>query len=84
MPCDEKGNQLFERGKLDQACSGYTEALSVAAIDNDDKKACWSNRSEIHLRLEQWEDAEADARTVLSIDPDHAKARYRLAKACSD
>ena len=77
----QQGNQLFERGKLDQARSVYTEALSVAAISDDDKMACWSNRAEIHLRLEQWEDAAADARSALSIDPNHVKARYRIAKA---
>jgi tetratricopeptide (TPR) repeat protein len=77
----QKGNQLFESGQLDQARTVYTEAVSISGIDRDDEKACFSNRAEINLRLQQWEAVEADARSALAIDPDYTKARYRLARA---
>jgi hypothetical protein len=75
----QKGIQLMGVASCTRtAVPTRKEALSVPATDNDDddKKACWSNRAEIHLRHELWESAEAEARTVLPIDPDHAKARY--------
>ena len=36
-----------------------------------------------HLRLEQWKAAEAAATRALALDPTHAKARLRRAKASS-
>jgi tetratricopeptide (TPR) repeat protein len=76
------GNQAFEQNKYEAADRYYSRALRVATIDDRVLRvACLSNRSEVALREERWEDAERDAAKALSVDKDNVKAKYRLAKA---
>ena len=77
----KKGNAEFSQGNYDEASRFYTSALSIASIDLEDKVACLSNRAEVRLRQERWEEAERDARDAISMQQDHIKAKFRLAKA---
>lgn len=83
----EKGNNAFIQGDMEGANQYYTRALKHPSIDDEgcrtDKIACLSNRAEVKLREERWEEALADAQTVLSIQADHPKAKFRLARALS-
>lgn len=73
-----KGNDEFNCGMF------YTKAIANFANNNmtkDDEIACYGNRCQVKLNLEKWEEAIMDAQHVLSIEPNHPKAKFRLAKA---
>jgi hypothetical protein len=77
----ELGNKAFQRKKYAAADRFYSRALRITTIGDQLHIACLSNRSEGALREERWEDAERDATQVLSMDKDHQKSKYRLARA---
>eukprot|EP00546_Thalassionema_frauenfeldii_P010104 CAMPEP_0178928772 /NCGR_PEP_ID=MMETSP0786-20121207/20129_1 /TAXON_ID=186022 /ORGANISM="Thalassionema frauenfeldii, Strain CCMP 1798" /LENGTH=801 /DNA_ID=CAMNT_0020604753 /DNA_START=885 /DNA_END=3287 /DNA_ORIENTATION=+ len=83
----EKGNQAFTNGNLKSAINYYNRALEHPSIDEDknreDKIACLSNRAEVNLREERWEEAINDAKDVLLMQKDHAKGKFRLARGLS-
>jgi len=82
-----KGNKAFIRGELKRAYLFYTLALTHQDINLDlfraDKVACFSNRAEILLREERWDEAMSDAKSALSIQSNHIKAKFSFAKALS-
>jgi hypothetical protein len=57
----ERGNQAFRNKDFKAAERFYSRALQSSSIQESDKIACWSNRSEAALRSGQWEDAEQTA-----------------------
>jgi tetratricopeptide (TPR) repeat protein len=83
----QKGNEEFMCENLQAASMYYTQALIHPDIDEEvfssDKVACFSNRAEVNLREEQWNEAMKDAEAALSLQADHTKAKLRLAKALS-
>jgi tetratricopeptide (TPR) repeat protein len=76
-----KGNEAFKKGLLKQSTKFYSRALNHPSISLDDKIACLSNRAEVYLRKEHWEDAEVDCKAVLEMEKSHVKANFRLSKA---
>lgn len=82
-PCSlrTEGNAAFAGGKYETASRLYIRALDCQWIENSDKVACLSNLSEARIRQCRWEAAAASARKALQLDPDHLKAKFRLATA---
>ena len=63
----EQGNQAFKQGKFEEAIDRYTDAINSLAdlglyetIKSEYTK-CYSNRSQCHLNLNQYEEAIEDA-----------------------
>ena len=76
-----RGNEEFAKSNFTSASAFYSKALATNCIDSEEKVACLSNRAEVRLRQQRWEDALEDAQNALIIQPDHIKAKFRLAKA---
>ncbi|CAJ1941343.1 unnamed protein product [Cylindrotheca closterium] len=81
----QKGNEAFKIGNLELASKCYSLGLKHPDIEvfESDKIACFGNLAEVNLRLGRWQEAMEDANKVLALEADHAKARFRLAKAMS-
>jgi tetratricopeptide (TPR) repeat protein/predicted phosphodiesterase len=72
-----EADAAYARGDFRAAADGYTRALTTAP-------GCakvLSNRSACYASLGQWDDALADARSALSVDPTWPKAWCRVAAA---
>lgn len=77
----QDGNEAFAERLYFSASRYYERALRHEGITAKDRISCLANLSEVALRRGQWELAETYASKVLAIDPDHVKAKYRLARA---
>ena len=74
---NQGANACFTSGDIAAAIPLYTKA-----IEADPAVAkYYGNRSQAHLQLGHWDDAERDAQTALSKDPTSLKFRYRLTRA---
>src|SRR3569623_1328006 len=84
------GNALFGQGLYAQALDKYDEALAASSSINptqtetgtetEKKKELsilWSNRCACNLALEQYSEAEEDARDALRLDQSSVKVYYR-------
>ena len=77
-----KGNTAFAKEDFPKAVDFYGQALVKMGFENPKEKSIlFSNRSQCHLNLKNWQAAESDARHALLQDPDNEKARFRLEKA---
>ena len=72
-----RGNRLFQEGKLAEAVEAYTVALRL----EPGNLAALSNRAAAHVKAGQPALAEADCDAVLAIDPGHLKALNRRSGA---
>lgn len=88
LHCKTLGNRYLVEGNLNAAVEEYgaglewLEGLSHGdAAVHETRLVLHANRSQGHLRLQQWKLALEDADEVLAEDPMHAKARFRRAKA---
>jgi len=81
------GNKAFAHGDMETAHAQYTLALRHPStnedVHRDDKLACLSNRAEVNLRMERYDEALLDAQSALEMTEDHSKARFRRARALS-
>jgi hypothetical protein len=77
----DQGNAFFKQGQFEQARAAYTSGIEETCIPTE-KTALLSNRAACHLELGDFSAAATDCRLVIDADPCHAKAHYRLAKAC--
>jgi tetratricopeptide (TPR) repeat protein len=82
------GNQLFAEGKYEEAIESYDNALCVVwqfmVAPADQVKEvvnCLSNQAECYLRMAEYQDAGNAATCALMLDDEHAKSRFRRAKA---
>ena len=58
----EEGNKLFAAGKFEEAIACYTKALKICpAEEKKDKAVYFKNRSQCHLKLENYNAAANDA-----------------------
>ena len=74
----EEGNSLYAAGSYSDAIAAFGAAI---ALSNDKSflKICYSNKSAAHLQLKQHEDALADAKKCVELDPQvHPPKRYHL------
>eukprot|EP00933_Yihiella_yeosuensis_P037426 TRINITY_DN31363_c0_g1_i1.p1 TRINITY_DN31363_c0_g1~~TRINITY_DN31363_c0_g1_i1.p1 ORF type:complete len:548 (-),score=149.58 TRINITY_DN31363_c0_g1_i1:18-1661(-) len=89
--CKSEGNKLLSAGNSKSAASEYTnglewleDLLGPAQPDPEVREirvALLANRSQAYLKQSQWKEALSDASAVLSLDSNHAKAKFRKAKA---
>mmetsp|Transcript_14997 Transcript_14997/g.58727 ORF Transcript_14997/g.58727 Transcript_14997/m.58727 type:complete len:494 (+) Transcript_14997:58-1539(+) len=68
-----KANKLFVAGSWKEAEELYTEAIDC----NPSNHILYSNRSNCHLRLEQYGYAMEDAKKTIELCPSYAKGYYR-------
>lgn len=88
----DKGNSLYQEKRFGEAVAAYTRGLDVlygkaaAECEATDqlqalKATLYCNRAMTHLKLENWELADADASSSLDLDPQMVKAYLRRGTA---
>ena len=73
----EKGNALVKEKKYKEALDCYTKSIEIDPND----PILYSNRSAMHLNLNQFDQALTDAEKAISLKPEYAKAYLRKGKA---
>ncbi|CAI5758397.1 unnamed protein product [Candida verbasci] len=68
-----EGNTLFKQHKFNEAIDSYTRAIKI----NDKNAIYYSNRAQVHIKLENYGFAIADCDKAIEIDPNFMKAYYR-------
>ncbi|KAJ8601013.1 hypothetical protein CTAYLR_009342 [Chrysophaeum taylorii] len=71
------GNELFKRGKLEEAVEKYSDALAIEPKNH----LLYSNRSLANCSARKFEEAIADATECIRLAPTFVKGYYRLATA---
>ena len=77
----QRGNDLLQSGRLDEAVAAYTEGVECAGDVDGLRIPLLSNRSLALLKLGRCCEALADAEAVLEAEPSHSKAGFRRSKA---
>ncbi|OWA50262.1 putative RNA polymerase II-associated protein 3 [Hypsibius exemplaris] len=72
-----KGNELFAKGKYEEAIGCYTLALSF----DHGNAVYYANRAMAALKLKRFVKAEEDCTKALNLDPTYIKAYHRRATA---
>ena len=75
--CKDAGNEHFKHARWREAAEAYTRAIEIHAGNH----VYFTNRAAVHLKMEQFGLAMADARAGIKLDPRYVKAYYRLASA---
>ena len=73
----DKGNALVKEKKYKEALDCYSKAISIDPND----PILYSNRSAMHLNLNEFDDAIKDADKAISLKPEYGKAYLRKGKA---
>ena len=73
----EKGNALVKEKKYKDALDCYSKAIEIDPND----PILYSNRSAMHLNLNEFDQAITDAEKAISLKPDYGKAYLRKGKA---
>ena len=60
----ERGNAAFRQGNFEEALESYTAAIKLS-----EEPTLFSNRSQCLIKLERFEQAAADAKKSISLDP---------------
>ncbi|XP_026277240.1 dnaJ homolog subfamily C member 7 [Frankliniella occidentalis] len=74
----ENGNQLYKKKQYKKALPLYTEAILLSP----NNASYYGNRAACYIMLNQYNDALADVRKSLEIDPKLVKGYLRMAKCC--
>lgn len=69
----DEGNQLLKEHKYQEAIDSYTKAIELDASN----PIFYSNRAQVHIKMENYGLAIADCDAALQVDPDFSKAYYR-------
>jgi tetratricopeptide (TPR) repeat protein len=80
----QRGNEYFFSNCYLEATGYYYQAAMVLKNFKEhrsERSKAWSNVSECHLRLQNWQAAEDASTNALLADPTNRKALYRRAKA---
>ena len=77
----KRGDAAFRRGETAAAARLWTRAAAAGRDDRRLAVACLANTSRAQLDLSRANDALRAAAEALSLDPDHARARYFRARA---
>jgi len=73
----QKGNDAFKEGKMEEAYAAYSEAIRAAPSD----ETLYSNRSAVLAKLERYNEALADGKRAVSLQPGWGKAYSRAGLA---
>ncbi|XP_065830347.1 RNA polymerase II-associated protein 3-like isoform X2 [Oscarella lobularis] len=73
----ERGNELFKRGKYEEAARRYTAGLTA---DNCNV-LLYANRAMAYIKLKRYVEAEVDCSTAIDLDPTYVKPFARRASA---
>mmetsp|Transcript_5502 Transcript_5502/g.8662 ORF Transcript_5502/g.8662 Transcript_5502/m.8662 type:complete len:586 (-) Transcript_5502:111-1868(-) len=73
----EQGNQQFRARAYNQAIKMYSKAISLAP----DMFHVLANRSAAYMQIERFDDALADARASIKLNPNYTKGHRRLSQA---
>ena len=73
----EKGNQLVQERKYQEALECYTKAIEIDSKD----PILYSNRSLMYYNLKDYDNAIQDADVAISLKPNHSKAYLRKGNA---
>jgi len=81
-----EGNDLFKKGKIDDAIKRYNAALSATGNNFDEKNAAtradiYANRAACYVQLYEPNKVRADCDEALKINPNHVKALLRRGQA---
>ena len=61
---NERGKQLFSQNKYQEAIEVFTQAIPHLQTENQ-RETLYNNRGLAHIKLNHWEDGEADATEAL-------------------
>lgn len=75
VPRLEAGRLLAELGRIDEALEALWRATELAP----DEAEVWARLGQLQAKVARWSDVERTQRTILSLDPDNARA---LAELC--
>ena len=70
-------NDLFKRGKLEEAGHAYRKLLT---FPDADRVALNNNLAAVRIKQERWQEAIAACNRVLNLEPSNVKAFYRKAQ----
>lgn len=74
-PLKEEGNQLFQKGKFEQALEKYNAILII----NENHEPALLNKALACKRLKRYEEALKTLEQLLTLNPKHAKGLYQKA-----
>lgn len=69
----DEGNAFLKDQKYSQAIESYTKAIDL----DSQNPIFYSNRAQVHIKLEEYGLAIADCDAALAVDPNFVKAYYR-------
>ncbi|KAJ9593464.1 hypothetical protein L9F63_014993 [Diploptera punctata] len=79
--CKEKGNSAFKSGNWDEAYQCYTKAIKLTKEDSSEKSVYYKNRAAVHLKKNEYVEAQNDCTAALEIVPNDPKALFRRCQA---
>jgi tetratricopeptide (TPR) repeat protein len=80
MEYKDKGNGMYKAGDYEKAIEWYSRAIEAGASSKI-TVVCYSNRSAAQTLKRRYVEAEADAKTCMSMSPEFPRGYCRLAKA---
>ncbi|XP_046676525.1 dnaJ homolog subfamily C member 7 isoform X2 [Homalodisca vitripennis] len=80
----EQGNEAFNSGKLAEAYSLYSEALTIDPNNISTNSKLYSNRATVSYKLGRLNEAVTDCTAALNLDSKYLKALLRRAKCYMD
>nr|CAI5862280.1 unnamed protein product [Callosobruchus analis] len=77
-----EGNEMFKRGKYDEAIQMYNKAIeTIPAEYKADLATYYQNRAAAYEQLKKWSSVIADCSKAIDLNNRYEKALYRRAKA---
>uniref|UniRef100_A0AAR5QAB5 Mitochondrial import receptor subunit TOM70 n=2 Tax=Dendroctonus ponderosae TaxID=77166 RepID=A0AAR5QAB5_DENPD len=77
-----EGNDMFKRGKYDEAIAAYTKAIEIIPPEfKTDLATYYHNRAAAYEQLKKWRTVIADCEQAINLNNKYEKALYRRAKA---
>ncbi|XP_066257238.1 mitochondrial import receptor subunit TOM70 [Euwallacea similis] len=77
-----EGNEMFKRGKYDEAISSYNKAIEIIPEEyKSDLSTYYQNRAAAYEQLKKWSAVISDCQKAIELNNKYEKALYRRAKA---
>ncbi|KAJ8922851.1 hypothetical protein NQ315_007886 [Exocentrus adspersus] len=77
-----EGNELFKRGKYDEAISSYNKAIEIIPEEyKNDLATYYQNRAAAYEQLKKWSSVISDCTKAIELNNRYEKALYRRARA---
>ncbi|KAF7270525.1 hypothetical protein GWI33_016486 [Rhynchophorus ferrugineus] len=77
-----EGNELFKRGKYDEAIASYNKAIEIIPEEfKSDLATYYQNRAAAYEQLKKWSAVISDCHKAIDLNNKYEKALYRRAKA---